>query len=517
MRPSFAPRHPAAAQQRAPRFAAPSRPARHIAAPRGRPSFTARAERRELRRLQRQPHLASPRTNSMSANQAQSRLDQLQSRRGRLSRVERNELRQLRRDERATQNVQRDQTRLQQLQQQANQNRLNRADRRELRRLERAQQQQNPIAGAPVGQQPSAARAQRVTPQQVSSGRFASNFLTDPRRSDRRASRLAGPAAWRLGLAAAFVPWYGPIYWPYAYDDIFYTTFWPDAYEPGYWAYAYDDFFDGIFFPDGAPYLAYAYAGPYRTTSARETTGSAHARGTPGRLSQEARNFCADQAKGVAAWPFERIERAVQPNDEQRNLLDALKKAAADAAAGFRDACPDAVPLTPPGRLQAITARLEATLGAVTTVRPALLAFYDSLSDEQKARFNEIGPELNRWPARAHAAQQQANCSGQKAGISGLAIDRIEAIVQPTDRQQAALDRLDDAIQKAVDTLGKACPTATAMTPIGRLDAMQKRIEAMIAAANEVRPALETFYAALNAEQKAKFNRLGRDTAQSGN
>ena len=45
---------------------------------------------------------------------------------------------------------------------------------------------------------------------------------------------------------------------------------------------------------------------------------------------------------------------------------------------------------------------------------------------------------------------------------------------------------------------------------------MQKRLEAMIEAANTVRPALEDFYASLNDEQKAKFNRLGRETAQSG-
>jgi hypothetical protein len=45
---------------------------------------------------------------------------------------------------------------------------------------------------------------------------------------------------------------------------------------------------------------------------------------------------------------------------------------------------------------------------------------------------------------------------------------------------------------------------------------MQKRLEAMIEAANAVRPALEDFYASLSDEQKATFNRLGRNTAQSG-
>ena len=36
----------------------------------------------------------------------------------------------------------------------------------------------------------------------------------------------------------------------------------------------------------------------------------------------------------------------------------------------------------------------------------------------------------------------------------------------------------------------------------------------MTDAANTVRPALEEFYTSLNDEQKAKLNRLGRDTAQ---
>jgi hypothetical protein len=497
-------------------MAAPQRATPRLATP-NRPAFSARAERREQLRLQRQQRTASPpRENNAASNQSQGRLEQLQSRRSQLSRSERREFRQLQRTQQATQNAQRDQVRLQQLQQQANDHRLGRADRRELRRLERAQQRQNPIAGADQLNQQRAARAQRVSPQQVTSGRFASNFLANnPARSDRRAARLAARSAWRLGLHAAFVPWHGPIYWPYAYSDIFYTTFWPDAYDLGYWAYAYDDFYDGIFFPEGAPYLAYAYEGPYGGAYARETTGSAYRRGggTPGRMSQEARNFCAEQAKGVAAWPFQEIDRAVQPNAEQARLLDDLKKAANDAAEQFKEACPDAVPLTPLGRLQAMTARLEATLAAVKTVRPPLIAFYDSLNDEQKARFNEIGPELKRQSTVT--AEQSANCGGPKAGISGLTIDRIEAMVQPTDAQQVALDRLDDAIQKSIDTLSKACPTAQAMTPVGRLDAMQQRLQAMIAAANEIRPALDSFYAALSSEQKAKFNRLGGETARS--
>ena len=88
--------------------------------------------------------------------------------------------------------------------------------------------------------------------------------------------------------------------------------------------------------------------------------------------------------------------------------------------------------------------------------------------------------------------------------------------MRPTDAQGEALDKLDEAMQKAIETLRSACPNTIPQTPVGRLDVMQKRLEAMIDAANTVRPALEEFYASLNDEQKAKFNRLGRDTAQGG-
>jgi hypothetical protein len=42
------------------------------------------------------------------------------------------------------------------------------------------------------------------------------------------------------------------------------------------------------------------------------------------------------------------------------------------------------------GRVAAMEQRLDATLGAAKTMQPALVKFYDMLSDEQKARFNAL-------------------------------------------------------------------------------------------------------------------------------
>ena len=306
--------------------------------------------------------------------------------------------------------------------------RLSRTERRELRTLQqserqnaRQQQQQNPAAAAATiqNQQPRGLRTQAVTAHQAEQGRFASGLRTNAtgpgsRFAGRRAARLAARTAWQLGLLAPYVPWRGPVYYPYAYNDIFYYTFWPEAYDPGYWAYAYDDLFDGVYFPDGAPYAEYAAEGPYAGPDGRVTTGSAPSRpAAPGRVTQATRDFCAEQAKGVTAWPLEQIAAAVQPTEDQKALLANLQKAAEDAAARFRDACPDAVPMTPPGRMQVMLLRLQAIDEAIQTVKPALQPFYNSLNDEQKARFNEIGQQLGQ-------PRQHRTASGNPGGSREL-------------------------------------------------------------------------------------------------
>jgi hypothetical protein len=48
--------------------------------------------------------------------------------------------------------------------------------------------------------------------------------------------------------------------------------------------------------------------------------------------------------------------------------------------------------VTPPARLAAVGKRLDTMLQAVKLVRSALDDFYGTLSDEQKAQFEAIGP-----------------------------------------------------------------------------------------------------------------------------
>jgi hypothetical protein len=93
---------------------------------------------------------------------------------------------------------------------------------------------------------------------------------------------------------------------------------------------------------------------------------------------------------GLADLPIDRIAQAVQATPVQRAGLDELKEASVKAAERLKTDCPAYQTLTPTGRVEAMEKRLNATLAAVKTVQPSLAKFYNSLSDEQKARFNSL-------------------------------------------------------------------------------------------------------------------------------
>lgn len=341
----------------------------------------------------------------------------------------------------------------------------------------------------------------RVSDDEARRGRFVNRD-----RFERR-GRDFSRRAWRHGRRAAFVAWSGPVFLPFIYADLFDYTFFPYAYDRGYWDYAYDDFFDSMFWAYGSPYADPGFVAPL-------PRGERPARVSP--QTRAAITQACTPDRGLTAWPFQRIESAVNPSADQQKLLDALRTAASDAAEAFKASCRADFALTPPGRVSAMISRIEATLEALRIVRPPLEAFYDSLSDEQKERFNQIGPEIGRSDEKAARArgtpdQDPQSCKEAKTGLATAPIDRIEDAVQPTEAQRAAFQKLSDASQNAVETLQAACPDAIPLTPTGRLEAMQTRLEAMLDAAEIVQPALEEFYAMLTNEQKARFNSLGRD------
>ncbi len=456
--PAAPPQHPAMARRSTPHIAAPSRPSAPPALS-ARPSRQARIEQRAQQReqqVQQRQQIVQQRqreTLSRQSVERQNRIDRLQQR-----------VQQLQSQKAQGQRAQREQQRLLQAQ----------------NRLLQREQQSDLARQQRLGLQPSAARpAAAAAVQAAARGRFAARFRSnaDPQAQAALAARQNGWAprhAWRRGVRASFVAWLGPVFWPYAYSDIFDYTFWSYAYDPGYWAYAYDDFVDTVFW-GGAddPYSAYASLRPNDYPEPGGAITGFRARERSSVSPQTLRQLCGDPEKGITAWPFASITRAVRPTPEQRVLLDELRAAAAKAADVFKQSCGDSYAMTPPGRLRAMTNRISATLEAVRIVRPALERFYSSLSDEQQARFNALGPHIGERSPRQpqqDANAQSESCGDPKSSLTHLPIERIEAVIHPVGgRQKEALDRLSGATKKAVQGLQAACPDNVPLTPVGRL------------------------------------------------
>jgi hypothetical protein len=107
--------------------------------------------------------------------------------------------------------------------------------------------------------------------------------------------------------------------------------------------------------------------------------------------------MCSPAAASYAEWRIKRLEQVVKPTEAQRAKFDDLKAASTKAVELMRNACPTDFPATVVGRMETMEKRLDAMLQAVKTVRPALDAFYATLSDEQKTRLDSNSGRGRFW------------------------------------------------------------------------------------------------------------------------
>jgi hypothetical protein len=302
--------------------------------------------------------------------------------------------------------------------------------------------------------------------------------------------------------------WAGPVFWPYAYNDIYCDIFWGYwgygcadpywslAYGNPFWGYGYGDIYGGLFSPFGFDDLATYLPSGGRRGGATVATPS----------TQIAAQMCGDDSREVADWPIDRIRQLVSPNDRQSMALDNLAKASLQAAEIIKSACPTSVAFTPTGRLTAMKQRIEAIQQAVDVVREPLDRFYAALTDEQKAKLNSAN-EAHAQP-NAHSRGLAQSCDRNVATQWPEA--RIEMQVRPNEEQQAKLNALQRAATSAAEQLAAACPSELPTTPPARLAEVSKRLDVMLQAVKDVRVALDDFYGDLNDEQKAQFNRIGQ-------
>lgn len=298
-----------------------------------------------------------------------------------------------------------------------------------------------------------------------------------------------GNGWWQHGNG--FYGWIGPLFWPFAYFDIYDYTIWGDGI--GFWDYGYPDIYAGIFAPYGYGDLAGYMAQPSRGRRYERVPSVAQ--------------FCGDDSREIASLPIEQIQQAIEPDDAQRAALDELANASVQAAQAIRASCPTQVASTAPGRLAAMQQRVEAMISAVGMVRPPLDKFYGMLNDEQKERFNALAEEQRK--ARASRASLTQDCGSTQPAAFQWPEGEIEARVRPSDAQRGALGGLQDASAKAADMLKTACQPNDPLTPPARLAAATARLDTMLQAVKLVRPALDGFYTTLSDEQRAQFEAIG--------
>jgi LTXXQ motif family protein len=312
--------------------------------------------------------------------------------------------------------------------------------------------------------------------------------------------------------------WWGPVFWPYAFGDIFAFALWPYDYYDPFWNYGANWIVSSLFWPGGAPgYYNYGdggyYGDIYRT--ARRTTGTSTASVSP-ELQQDA---CGNLGPGLTQLPEAKIEKAIAPiTDEQRAALNAFTAATAKGADLMKQACPADAPLTPPAKLDAVKQRLDAMKSAIGIVRDPLDKFYGLLGDTQRQRLNQA---LLMSPRGNKASSQQASnfnaaklCSKNGPAFGDLPAAEIEKAVNLDEGQRGKLDQLKTVSQKADDIANGGCVSTMPSAVGARLDATEKRVDALIEAANTLKPAVDDFYASLSDEQKARFNSMN-PTAQA--
>jgi hypothetical protein len=272
----------------------------------------------------------------------------------------------------------------------------------------------------------------------------------------------------------------GPLFWPSLSDDVFAYVLWPQG-DDRLWAYGYGEIVDGALRPTDPT----ARRRPSPATSGTATAGAT-----------EAAPACAHpQGTLTADAVNDRIAQMVQPNDAQRPALDELRAATARALVYIDAACAARGPQTPTARLDSMEDRLWAARQALMVMRAPLDKLYGALDDEQKARLN--GP-----------APQRAAACGQ-AGVPSPA-GLLEERVRPGPGQRAALEAVKMTSAGLARMVASSCPAERPLTPLGRLDAADKRLNTLLYAVVTLRAPVDGFYASLSDAQKTRLSGLSR-------
>lgn len=89
------------------------------------------------------------------------------------------------------------------------------------------------------------------------------------------------------------------------------------------------------------------------------------------------------------------------------------------------------------------------------------------------------GPGHMMGPGMLDRQQLGRMCSPRAAGFAEWRLDQMERIVKPTDAQRTKFDEFKTVSNKASEMMRAACATDVTTTMVGRMEAMEKRLDVM--------------------------------------
>jgi LTXXQ motif family protein len=277
----------------------------------------------------------------------------------------------------------------------------------------------------------------------------------------RRESRTATQPAPGVNLAL--------LYPGRALSPIFQNVFWPAFSSP--WPFSYDAIFTTAF-------------------------------ATP--AAERRREDCAQPLDANAI--VERLRAEIGPNAEQMERLQRLGGAIAAAAGYLGKSCPTAIPAQPIARLQLMDSQIQVLTMAVDIIHQPLQEFEQSLTDEQRARFNGQAPRKGRVSARSNHTEIRS-CGASAAAID-WSIGEIDKSVQPSEQQRPALADVQQAFGKAANDLEAHCPTSVPRTAVARLETIESRLDATWRAVLSIQVTLQDFETKLTDEQRNRLQAM---------
>ena len=297
------------------------------------------------------------------------------------------------------------------------------------------------------------------------------------------------------------------IFWPDAARDLVDYVLLPTG-NDRFWAYGYDAIVQGAFVPSDVD--------DRRGARNRPTANQVSDAASPGTAPFASAGRCGNVAADAGTDALiERIERAIEPTALQRDALEKLRAAVAQAIERIQATCPAAAPASLARRLTAIQDRIWAMHDALLTLRLPFEDFSNSLTEEQRRRLRGGAPNSAQSGANATDGRAQT-CAEPAAGIADGIMRAIGRAAPPSGQQRAGLEALRLNSAAMAKLVAGSCPADPLLSPMGRFAAATDRLDVMLFAAMSMSPALQQLYDSLDDKQKADLNRALRQARPSG-